>query len=231
MLDHRQFGSLGRFETQWLQARHHFSFADYYDPDRMGWGPLRVWNDDVILPQSGFPPHGHADMEIITYVRRGAISHDDNRGNSGRTAAGDIQVMSAGSGIRHAEMNLEDEPTELFQIWITPSIRGVTPRWEARPVPTQTANGLVPLVSGREAPGAIAITQDATLFAGRLAAGANLRHMLTRNRLGYLVPVNGALRIGDLTVETRDGLAVADLDTLDITALRDTSFLLADLPR
>ncbi len=106
MINLRPFKSLGGAHHGWLDAKHHFSFADYYDPDRMAWGALRVWNDDTISPQSGFPAHGHADMEIITYVREGAISHQDSEGNNGRTVAGDGQVMSAGTGIRHSEYNL-----------------------------------------------------------------------------------------------------------------------------
>jgi redox-sensitive bicupin YhaK (pirin superfamily) len=232
MLDFRPFASLGRFDNDWLAARHHFSFSDYYDPQRMGWGPLRVWNDDTIRPQSGFPPHGHADMEIITYVRKGAISHGDNQGNRGRTAAGEIQVMSAGRGIRHSEMNLEDEDTQLFQIWIMPTARGLPPRWETRQFPSsQDGEGLIPLASGRGAPGALAIAQDATLFAGRLAAGASLTHDLAGGRLAYLVPTVGSLRVGDVTVGARDGLAVAELDTLALTATEDSVFVLADLPR
>ena len=111
MIDVRRFQSLGRFENDWLNARHHFSFSEYYDPERMGHGALRVWNDDTIKAGTGFPPHPHDNMEIITYVRKGAISHKDSLGNSGRTEAGDVQVMSAGTGIRHSEVNLEDEDT------------------------------------------------------------------------------------------------------------------------
>ena len=118
MIDIRTFASLGHADHGWLDARHHFSFANYHDPTRMGWGRIRVWNDDRIAAKSGFPPHPHRDMEIITYVRTGAITHQDSMGNKGRTAAGDVQVMSAGTGVTHAEYNLEDEETTLFQIWI-----------------------------------------------------------------------------------------------------------------
>ena len=118
MIDIRKFASLGHADHGWLDARHHFSFADYHDPGRMGWGAIRVWNDDEIAAKSGFPPHPHRDMEIITYVRTGAITHQDSMGNKGRTGAGDVQVMSAGTGVRHAEYNLEDEATTLFQIWV-----------------------------------------------------------------------------------------------------------------
>ena len=111
MIDVRKFDSLGHADHGWLDARHHFSFANYHDPARMGWGRIRVWNDDQIAAKSGFPPHPHRDMEIVTYVRTGAITHQDSMGNKGRTAAGDVQVMSAGTGVRHAEYNLEDEQT------------------------------------------------------------------------------------------------------------------------
>jgi redox-sensitive bicupin YhaK (pirin superfamily) len=118
MIERRPFAALGGADHGWLKAKHHFSFARYHDPKRMGHGALRVWNDDEIAPNTGFPPHPHADMEIITYVRTGAITHEDSLGNQGRTEAGDVQVMSAGSGIRHDEYNRESVPTTLFQIWI-----------------------------------------------------------------------------------------------------------------
>ena len=119
MIELRPYRELGGAQHGWLDTRHHFSFAEYYDPKRMGWGALRVWNDDTIAPRTGFPPHPHRDMEIITYVRKGAITHKDNLGNQGRTEAGDVQVMSAGTGIAHSELNEEDEATQIFQIWIS----------------------------------------------------------------------------------------------------------------
>ncbi len=129
MIDLRPFDSLGSADHGWLKAKHHFSFADYHDPKRTSWGALRVWNDDTIAAGSGFSPHGHADMEIITYVRKGAITHEDNLGNKGRTEAGDVQVMSAGTGIVHSEYNREPGETQIFQIWIIPSSRGQAPSW------------------------------------------------------------------------------------------------------
>jgi redox-sensitive bicupin YhaK (pirin superfamily) len=132
VIDVRTFDQLGGANHGWLDAKHHFSFASYYDPNRMGWGAMRVWNDDTIQPHTGFPPHPHSDMEIITYVRKGAISHRDNQGNAGRTEAGDVQVMSAGSGIAHSEYNNEDEATQIFQIWIQPTEKGGEPSWGAR---------------------------------------------------------------------------------------------------
>ncbi|MEX0760206.1 MAG: pirin family protein, partial [Tistlia sp.] len=141
MIDPRPFDSLGRFDNDWLAARYHFSFAGYHDPRRGGVGPLLVWNDDTIQPQTGFEQHGHRDMEIITYVRKGAISHRDHLGNEGRTEAGDVQVMSAGKGILHAEFNREAEPTQIYQIWIRPETAGVPPRWDARSFPKAARAG------------------------------------------------------------------------------------------
>src|SRR5579864_8270977 len=149
MIDIRPFNSLGHANHGWLDAHHHFSFANYHDPKRVGWGRIRVWNDDTIAAQSGFPPHPHRDMEIVTYVRAGAITHQDSMGNKGRTAAGDVQVMSAGTGIRHAEYNLEPETTKIFQIWIQPTRQGGAPAWGAKPFPKGDRSGrFVALASG-----------------------------------------------------------------------------------
>src|ERR1700760_4010954 len=149
MIEVRPFAALGSADHGWLKARHHFSFADYYDPNRMGWGALRVWNDDEIAADTGFPPHPHANMEIITYVREGAITHKDSLGNEGRTEAGDVQVMSAGSGIRHSEYNLEPTLTKIFQIWIQPTTQGGQPTWGSKPFPKADRSGkLVTIASG-----------------------------------------------------------------------------------
>jgi redox-sensitive bicupin YhaK (pirin superfamily) len=131
MIERRPFNNPAGEDHGWLKAKHHFSFADYDDPARMGWGSLRVWNDDEIVPNTGFPPHPHANMEIITYVR--AVTHKDGLGNVGRTKAGNVQVMSAGTAIRHAEYNLEQQPTRIFQIWITSNSKVGSPAWASRP--------------------------------------------------------------------------------------------------
>src|SRR5262249_1330493 len=157
--------SLGHADHGWLKARHHFSFANYYDPAREGWGSLLVWNDDEIAPNSGFPPHPHRDMEIITYVRTGAITHKDSMGNTGRTAAGDVQVMSAGAGVRHAEYNLEPETTTLFQIWIAPNRTGGPPSWGAKPFPKGDRTGqFVALASGFGDEGALPIRAESRVL-------------------------------------------------------------------
>lgn len=229
MIEIRPFAGLGQFRNDWLDAHHHFSFADYYDPARMGWGPLRVWNDDTIRPDSGFPPHGHRDMEIITYVRKGAISHEDGLGNKGRTVAGDVQVMSAGTGIMHAEFNREDEDTQIFQIWILPRQRNLPPRWESRRFPERDG-GLQVLASGRPGDeGALSIHQDAAILGASLAKGQVIRHDLT-GRSAYLVSARGRLKINGHIAEARDGVAVANEAVLEIEALEDGELILADLP-
>ncbi len=149
MIELRPFAKLGGADHGWLKAKHHFSFASHYDPNNMGHGALRVWNDDEIAPNTGFPAHPHANMEIITYVREGAITHQDSLGNEGRTEAGDVQVMSAGSGVRHSEYNLEPTKTRIFQIWIEPTARGGQPTWGSKPFPKADRTGkLVTIASG-----------------------------------------------------------------------------------
>ncbi len=232
MIEITPFEKLGRFDNDWLGARYHFSFAGYYDPARTGVGPLLVWNDDTIQPKQGFDPHGHQDMEIITYVRRGAITHMDHLGNEGRTEAGDVQVMSAGTGIRHAEYNLEAEPTQIFQIWIEPSRKGLPPRWDTRSFPKGARAGeLVPLASGRAGEDqALAINQDATIFGATLAAGQSVVHSLGEGRQAYLVAATGRFEINGAEARARDGVTIRDQGTLTITALEETELLLADLP-
>ncbi len=232
MIEVAEFERLGRFENEWLSARHHFSFGSYYDPTRSGVGPLIVWNDDSIAPGTGFDMHGHRDMEIITYVRSGAITHRDHLGNQGRTAAGDVQVMSAGKGIMHAEHNREDEETTLFQIWIQPSVRNLAPRWDQNRFPkAERANILVPLASGRsQHSGALPIHQDASLLGATLSKGHDLRYELGRNRQGYLVAASGELRVNGTLLKARDGATISMEDQVSLEALEDAEILLADLP-
>jgi quercetin 2,3-dioxygenase len=230
MIELRPFASLGAANHGWLDARHHFSFADYHDPARVQWGALRVWNDDAIAAQSGFPPHGHQDMEIITYVREGAISHKDSLGNSGRTEAGDVQVMSAGTGIQHAEFNLEDAETRLFQIWILPDERGHAPSWGARPFPKDSRDGqFVVLASGMAGDGdALPIHAKARVAGAFVKAGETIRYATSSERHLYLVPATGRIRIGDIEATARDGLAITGEAILEITALQDSELVLVD---
>jgi quercetin 2,3-dioxygenase len=230
MIEKRPFAGLGGADHGWLKAKHHFSFADFHDPSRMGWGSLRVWNDDQIAPNSGFPPHPHADMEIITYVRQGAITHRDSLGNQGRTEAGDVQVMSAGSGIRHAEYNLEPGEARLFQIWIQPETRGGEPSWGARPFPKgERAGRFVTLASGL--PGdedALPIRTPARVAGATLKAGETTEYALTPDRHAYLVPATGALEVNGVRLDARDGAAITGETLLTVKALEDAEVVLVD---
>ena len=234
MIDVTSLDELGHFRNEWLDAHHHFSFGSYMNPERMGFGPLRVWNDDTIVARGGFPPHGHRDMEIITYVREGAITHEDNLGNRGRTEAGDVQIMSAGTGIQHSEFNLEDETTRIFQIWITPDRDGHPPRWETKTFPRgEHAGRLVLLASGREQDAALgtpAIHQDAALFGATLSDGQSVTHRLADGRKGYLVPSRGTVTVNGTEVGERAGAAMVDEPDVTITAVGDAEIVLADLP-
>ena len=196
MLELRPFNRLGAADHGWLKAKHHFSFGSHYDPENMGFGALRVWNDDEIAPNTGFPAHPHANMEIITYVREGAITHQDSLGNKGRTEAGDVQVMSAGSGIRHSEYNLEAGPTRIFQIWIEPTRFGGAPSWGAKPFPKGDRSGrFVTLASGFENDNdALPIRTDARVLGATLKAGDTVDYPIGAARHGYLAAAFGAVK-------------------------------------
>jgi len=230
MIELRPFDSLGGANHGWLDAKHHFSFAGYHDPARVHWGNLRVWNDDAIAPQTGFPPHPHRDMEIITYVREGAITHEDSLGNKGRTEAGDVQVMSAGTGVRHSEYNLEDVTTKIFQIWIIPTRDGEEPSWGAKPFPKGDRSGqFVTLASGYENDNdALPIRTNARVVGATLKAGETAEYPLGKDRKAYLVPAIGAVQIEDVRANARDGVAISDLDVLRITAIEDSEIVLVD---
>ena len=231
MIEVRPFAQLGAAQHGWLNARHHFSFAEYHDPARMNWGRLRVWNDDEIAPQSGFPPHPHRDMEIITYVRQGAITHQDNLGNQGRTEAGDVQVMSAGTGIAHSEYNLEDETTKIFQIWIQPNQAGLPPSWGAKPFPKGDRSGaFVTLASGYEEDvDALRIRTDARLVAATVKAGQSAEYALQPGRKAYLVGATGAFTVNGVAAKARDGVAIADETLIRIEAQEDSEIVLVDV--
>ena len=231
MIEHRPFRTLGKANHGWLDANHHFSFAGYHDPSRVNWGALRVWNDDKIAPKSGFPTHPHQDMEIITYVRTGAITHRDSMGNEGRTEAGDVQVMSAGRGVAHSEFNLEDEETTLFQIWIIPSERGGDPGWGARQFPKgDRAGQFVPLASGvANDDDALPIRTDARVLGATVKAGESVTYTPAQaDRHIYLVPATGSIRVGDVEAQARDGIAITKEDSITITALEDSELVLVD---
>jgi hypothetical protein len=230
MIERRPFNTLGAADHGWLRARHHFSFADYHDPARMSWGALRVWNDDEIQSSTGFPPHPHANMEIITYVRQGAITHRDSMGNEGRTEAGDVQVMSAGSGIRHAEYNLEPGTTTLFQIWLLPTKSGGAPSWGAKPFPKAGRSGrFVTLASGfANDDEALTIRADARVLGATLKAGEIAEYAIGAERRGYLVPATGAVEIDGVRIDARDGAAISHVEILRVKALEDSELVLVD---
>lgn len=230
MIELRPFAGIGHAHHGWLDARHHFSFADYHDPARMQWGNLRVWNDDTIAAKSGFPAHPHRDMEIVTYVRSGAITHQDSLGNKSRTGAGDVQVMSAGTGITHAEFNIEDEATTLFQIWIQPTRSGQAPGWGARAFPKgDRAGQLVVLASGyADDADALPIRTEARLVAGTIRAGQSVTYPLGAARKGYLVPATGRITVNGVEAQARDGVAIADEAEITITAIDEAEVVLVD---
>lgn len=229
MLTRIAYDSLGHANHGWLDARHHFSFANYRNVKRMGFGKLRVINDDIIEPGYGFGMHPHQDMEIITFVRTGAITHRDNQGNEGRTEAGDVQVMSAGTGVLHSEHNLENEATTLYQIWIEPNKLGVKPSWAAHQFPKQAAeSGLTLLVSG-DGRAPLSINQDAEMYGGSLAAGTELKQPIKRQ--AYLLVSKGSISVNGLPLNQGDGLEVVDEKSITIAVSKDAQIVLLDLPK
>ena len=228
MIDIRPFALLGHANHGWLDAHHHFSFASYHDPARMGWGAIRVWNDDTIAAHSGFPPHPHRDMEIVTYVRSGAISHEDSLGNKGRTGAGDVQVMSAGAGVTHSEFNLEDEATTLFQIWIETDRKGVAPQWGMMPFPKDARDGQFQLLaSGNPDDGALTINADARILGATVGEGRRLSFDTDPARHYYLVP-SAPVTINGIAAAARDGIAVTGEERLVIEAESGAELVLVD---
>lgn len=229
MIELRPFSALGHFRNDWLNARYHFSFADYADPTRVHWGHLRVWNDDEIRAGTGFPPHGHRDMEIVTYIRQGALTHEDGLGNRGRTQAGDVQVMSAGSGITHSEFNREATDALIFQIWIMTARKSAEPCWENRQFPgLDRAGRWVALASGRDGDkDALPINQDAAVQGAHLEAGQSLDYGF-KDRFGYLVPAKGRLLANGVEVAARDGLAIKDEERVTFQALEPSELVLVE---
>jgi redox-sensitive bicupin YhaK (pirin superfamily) len=229
MITHYPYANLGHANHGWLDARHHFSFASYQDSERQQFGALRVINDDVIKAGAGFDTHPHKNMEIITYVREGAITHRDSNGNVGRTVAGDVQVMSAGTGVFHSEFNLESEDTNIFQIWIEPNQLEVKPRWDSYKFPKEpTAESLMLLVSGDgDAP--LSIHQDAFIYAGNICCGTELTHPIKHQ--AYVLVSEGSLELEGRLLNKGDGLEVAELSSINLKALSNTKVLVIDVPQ
>lgn len=231
MLTPIRFDDLGHFKNDWLDTRYHFSFSDYHNPDRMGFGPLRVINDDIVRAGTGFGLHPHRNMEIITYVRKGAIIHTDSLGNEGRTQAGDVQVMTAGRGITHAEKSAPDQDTQLFQIWIHPRETGLAPRWDQRAFPkAPVTDRLNLMVSGRAADadaGALMIHQDAAIYGGRVLAGNALTHPL--NGPAYVVLSDGRATVNGTAMAAGDGAELRNETAIAIIADTDAEILVIEL--
>ena len=221
-LGHRDFG--------WLDARYHFSFSSYRNPARMGFGALRVINDDIVKAGHGFAPHDHDNMEIITYVRSGAITHKDSEGHEGRTEAGDVQVMSAGSGIEHSEFNHEKTDTTLYQIWILPREQNIKPRWDMRQFPREASNDSLPvLVSGYSDAGGnvMQINADAAIYGGKLTKGKRITQPLRDQ--GYLLVSEGRVLVDGQEMKKGDGAEITKLDALTLEALENSEIVLIDV--
>ena len=230
MLQLRSKETLDHGDRGWLKARHHFVVSVDGNKVNSALGALVVWNDDEIAPGAGFGRHSHADMEIVTYVRQGAVTHEDSTGNAGRTVAGDVQVMSAGTGISHSEHNRDEDALKLFQIWLLPRQRGGAPRWDSRKFPkADRAGRLVELASGDPANGeTLLIRADARVMGATLLAGTTLKHAPARYRYSYLAPAQGVILVNGQRVAVGDGIAAIDEPELTITAEENAEFILVD---
>ena len=227
MLYLRSFGDISGLDAGWLQAKHHFAIGPYGNPAHKAVGNLIVLNDDEIAPHTGFGLHHHENVEIVSYLREGTVTHRDDQGNIGKTHAGDVQVMSAGTGIRHSEENEEDVPIRLFQIWLKPSVAGGIPQWGNKPFPkADRAGAFVPLASGRNAEGALPIRADAEVYGALLHAGGRTSFSFRKGDAGYLVPATGEVEVGMVQVGAREGLVIENEKMVAINALRDSELML-----
>ena len=233
MITLRPAQARGHADHGWLNTWYSFSFADYYDPEEMGWGPLRVINDDRIAPGTGFPMHGHRDMEIITYILEGALEHRDSIGNGSVIRPGEVQRMTAGSGIRHSESTPPgDGATHLLQIWIEPEARGLTPGYEQIAIPAAEKHGRLRLIASRDGrAGSVTIHQQAEVYAALLAAGDSVSHHLGPGRLAYLQVAAGAVTLNGLALGAGDGAKVRDESELEIRGEAEAEILLFGLPQ
>jgi redox-sensitive bicupin YhaK (pirin superfamily) len=228
MLIHYPYSTLGHADHGWLDARHHFSFASYHNPQRQGFGVLRVINDDVVKAGAGFDTHPHQNMEIITYVRRGAITHRDSNGNLGKTEAGDVQVMSAGTGVFHSEFNLESEDTNIFQIWIEPNRLDVKPRWDSYEFPKDPSSDSLTLLVSGDGKAPLSIYQNASIYAGNFNEGVKLNHLIKNQ--AYILVSEGSVNIEGCLMSEGDGLEITELSVANIQALSNSKILVIDVP-
>lgn len=230
MLIHRRWQSLDRADHGWLRAKYHFAVSAGGNAAHSSVGPLIVWNDDEIAPGSGFPMHGHRDMEIISYVRQGLLGHRDTLGSEGTISAGDVQVMSAGSGIRHTEFNRGDVPLKLYQIWLRPRETGGQPRWDTKPFPKSDRSGrFVVLASGFPADeDALPIRADARVLGALLKTGEQVSYELAPPRQAYLVVASGRIEVNGESVGPLDGVAITQVAVAQISALEDSELVMVD---
>jgi redox-sensitive bicupin YhaK (pirin superfamily) len=230
MIELRKANERGHADHGWLNSYHTFSFADYYDPQWMGYRSLRVINDDVVAPGMGFGMHPHRDMEIITYVLSGELEHKDSMGNGSVIRAGDVQYMAAGTGVRHSEFNPgKEKPVHLLQIWIVPDARGVTPRYAEKSFKDATPGKLQLVTSKTGRDGSIAIHQDADLWLAKLDAGQRVTHPLTSGRNAWIHVAEGEVSLNGKTLQDGDAAAVSDETKLELSADKPAQVLLFDL--
>jgi redox-sensitive bicupin YhaK (pirin superfamily) len=232
MITKRPASERGATRTDWLDSRHTFSFSRYYDPRFTGFGDLLVINEDTVAPAGGFGTHGHSDMEIITYVVGGALEHRDSMGNASVIRPGEVQRMSAGTGVRHSEFNhSSEEPVHFIQIWITPEREGIAPGYEQREFSEDERRGRLRLVAsrgGREA--SLTIHQDAEVFAASLGVGEEVTHETGAGRRAWVQVIKGGLELNDTELRAGDGAAVSDEPRLVLRAVEPSELLLFDLP-
>ena len=231
MITLRESSDRGHADHGWLHSHHSFSFADYYDPQEMGWGPLRVINEDRVEPGQGFGTHGHRDMEIISYVLSGQLQHKDSMGNGTVIRPGDVQRMSAGTGVQHSEFNPSpNAPVHFLQIWIEPETRGMAPSYEERFFAPEDKHGRLRLVASRDGrEGSVTVHRDADLYASLLRPKDKLAHRIAAGRLAYLHLVKGAVLLNGLPLKTGDAAKIKEEEELVITAEEDSELLLFDL--
>jgi redox-sensitive bicupin YhaK (pirin superfamily) len=232
MMSVRHGGERGYADHGWLKSFHSFSFADYYDPAHMGFGPLRVINEDRVAPGMGFGTHGHRDMEIISYVLDGELAHKDSMGNGSVIRPGDVQRMSAGTGVRHSEFNhSSDRTTHFLQIWIEPAVQGIAPGYEERRFEAADKRGRLRLVASPDgADGSVTVHQDARVYAGLFDGGERATLQLAPGRRAYVHVARGAIRVDGRSLVAGDAAMVTDADSVELSEGRDAEVLAFDLP-
>ena len=229
----RKSSDRGHFENEWLNSYHTFSFADYYDPNHMNFHDLRVINEDVVAPSGGFPTHGHRDMEIITYIVKGAVAHKDSMGNAEQIKVGEVQVMSAGRGVQHSEFNPSNkEALKLLQIWLVPQRMGIAPSYQQREFPREKKlNKLCLVAAPQGADGALSINQDTRLYASILESKQSLNFNVAKNRAAWLQLIEGELEVNGKILKNGDAIGIEESGELKIAANKESEFVFFDLAK